>query len=136
MRLINERPWLGYGYQAVWTDTSPWGPLAWIVKQAGFTPEHAHNSWVEQWLGMGMLGLVAWTLYYLTTLFRAILAVFTDKGALLAFPILTVFTLMSLTESVAFIYNDLRWVMVVALSIRLALPARNEDFADSVALAA
>jgi len=124
IRLINERPWLGYGYQAVWTDTSGWGPLAWIIKDAGFKPEHAHNSWLEQWLGMGLLGLGAWALYYLTTLFRAIWAVFTSKGALLAFPFLIVFTLMSLTESVAVIYNDVRWVIFVALSIRLALPDR------------
>jgi exopolysaccharide production protein ExoQ len=124
IRLINERPWLGYGYQAVWTDTSGWGPLAWIVKDAGFKPEHAHNSWLEQWLGMGLFGLGAWALYYLTTLFRAIWAVFTQNGALLAFPFLIVFTLMSLTESVAVIYNDVRWVIFVALSIRLALPDR------------
>ena len=124
IRLIGQRPWLGYGYQAVWTDTSGWGPLAWIIKDAGFKPEHAHNSWLEQWLGMGLLGLGAWTLYYLSTLFRAIWAVFSHKGALLAFPFLIVFTLMTLTESVAVIYNDIRWVIFVALSIRLALPDR------------
>ena len=124
IRLISDRPWLGYGYQAVWTDTSGWGPLAWIVKQAGFTPEHAHNSWLEQWLGMGLVGLGAWALYYLTTLFRAIWAVFTQRGAMLAFPFLILFSLMSLTESMALIYNDLRWVMFVAISIRLALPDR------------
>jgi len=122
IRLINERPWLGYGYQAVWTDTSLWGPLTRIIKEAGFKPDHAHNSWLEQWLGMGLLGLGAWALYYLSTVCRAIWAVFTDKGALLVFPFLVVFTLMSLSESVAVIYNDLRWVMFVALSVRLALP--------------
>ena len=98
--------------------------LARIVKEAGFTPQHAHNSWLEQWLGMGLVGLGAWALYYLTTLGRAIWAVFTDKGALLAFPFLIVFSLMSLTESVAVVYNDLRWVLFVAISIRLAVPER------------
>lgn len=122
IRLIGERPWLGYGYQAVWTDTSGWGPLAWIVKEAGFLPEHAHNSWLEQWLGMGVFGLGAWALYYLTTLFRALWAVFTEKGALLVFPFLVVFSLMTLTESIAVIYDDLRWVMFVTISIALATP--------------
>jgi len=37
-------------------------------------------------------------------------------------PFLIVFTLMSLTESMAVIYNDLRWVIFVMLSIRLAAP--------------
>ena len=120
-RLIQERPWTGYGYAAVWTDTSGWGPLAWIIKWAGFKPQHAHNSWLEQWLGLGVFGLAAWALYYLTTLFRAIWAVFAQRGAVLALPFLIVFTLMSLTESMAVIYNDLRWVIFVMLSIRLAL---------------
>jgi len=69
-----------------------------------------------------VFGLAAWALYYLTTLFRAIWAVFATRGALLALPFLIVFTLMSLTESMALIYNDLRWVIFVALSIRLAAP--------------
>jgi O-antigen ligase len=96
--------------------------LAWIIKVAGFRPEHAHNSWLEQWLGMGVFGLGAWALYYLTTLGRAAWAAFTSDGALLAFPFLVVFSLISLTESVAVIYNEIHWLMFVALSVRLAMP--------------
>ncbi len=125
-RLIDERPWLGYGYGAVWTDTSGWGPLARIVKQAGFTPQHAHNSWLEQWLGLGLVGLWAWVLTYFTTLGRTLVAIFRHPGALVAFPFLVVFTVMSLTESIAFTYNDLRWVMFVALSVQLARPRGDE----------
>jgi exopolysaccharide production protein ExoQ len=123
IRLIQERPWLGYGYGAVWSDTQVgWGPLSWIIKQAGFKPEHAHNSWLEQWLGLGLVGLSAWALYYLTTLFRAIWAAFRSPGALLVLPFLVVYTLISLTESIAVSYNDIRWVVFVALSVKLALP--------------
>jgi O-antigen ligase len=124
MRQIELRPWLGYGYGAVWSEDTGWGPLAWIVKQAGFKPEHAHNSWLEQWLGMGLAGLSAWALYYLTTLGRAIMAMFTSRGALVALPFLVVYSMITLTESVAVSYNDLRWVIFVAFSIRLALPDR------------
>ena len=68
------------------------------------------------------MGLSAWALYYLGVLGRAIWAVFTSRGALLMFPFLMVYTLISLTESVALVYNDLRWVLFVALASRLALP--------------
>ena len=127
MRQIEDRPWLGYGYAAVWSDKSGWGPLAWIVHDAKFTPQHAHNSWIEQWLGMGIIGLGAWVLFYLQTMTLAIIAVFRNRGALLAFPFLVVFTLVSLTESIAVVYNDFRWAVFVALAAKLAFSDKAQD---------
>jgi O-antigen ligase len=124
MREIEDRPWLGYGYQAVWGDKTGWGPFAWISKNAGFQAQHAHNSWLEQWLGLGLLGLVAWGLFYLQTMTLAVIAVFRDRGALLAFPFLVVYSLVALTESIAAIYNDFRWVLFVAFAAKLAFPDR------------
>jgi O-antigen ligase len=124
MRQIQVRPWFGWGYGAVWSEDAGWGPLAWIVKQAGFTPQHAHNSWLEQWLGMGLWGLGAWSLYFLMTMVRAIAAMFRSDGAMVAVPFLIVYTMTTLTESVAVSYNDLRWVIFVAFSVRLAVRER------------
>ena len=120
MRQIEQRPWTGYGFAAVWDDKSGWGPLAWITKDAGFKAQHAHNSWLEQWLGMGYGGLIAWGLFYAQTLGAAIVSVFRDRGAYLALPFLVIYSLISLTESVAVSYNDLRWVILVALAVKLA----------------
>lgn len=127
MREIQERPWLGYGYQAVWGDKSGWGPFAWISKNAGFQAQHAHNSWLEQWLGLGLLGLVCWGLFYLQAMTLAVIAVFRDRGALLAFPFLVVFSLVALTESIAMIYNDFRWVLFVTFAAKLAFPDREVE---------
>lgn len=122
IRQINLRPWLGYGYFAVWDDTSGWGPLAWIAHDARFTPHHAHNSWLEQWLGMGIFGLTAWALLYMQTATTAILAIYRNPGGYVAFPILVVYSLTTLTESVTFVYNDMRWVLFVCLAVKLTLP--------------
>jgi O-antigen ligase len=128
MREIQDRPWLGYGYQAVWGDKSGWGPFAWISKNAGFQAQHAHNSWLEQWLGMGLVGLIAWGLFYLQTMTLAVIAVFRDRGgALLAFPFLVVYSLVALTESIAVTYNDFRWVLFVAFAVKLAFPDREVE---------
>ena len=127
LRLIHQQPWLGYGYAAVWSDDSGRGPLAWIVKQAGYKPEHAHNGWLEQWLGMGLIGLAAWTLCFLSTLLQSLWAVFMRRGALFAFPLMVVYSLMILTESIAVAYNDLRWVLFVIVATRLALPERDPE---------
>jgi O-antigen ligase len=127
MRQIEQRPWLGYGYAAVWNDTSGWGPLPWIVHDADFVPQHAHNTWLEQWLGIGLFGLIAWGLFYLQTLSLALVAVYRERGAMLAFPFLVGFTLVSLTESIAVVYNDFRWVLFVSLAAKLAFSDRALD---------
>jgi exopolysaccharide production protein ExoQ len=122
IRQIGENPWRGYGYFAVWDDTSGWGPLAWIAHDARFTPHHAHNSWLEQWLGLGVFGLAAWAMFYLQTMTTAFVAVYRNRGALLALPFLMVYSLTSLTESIAVVYNDMRWVIFVCLAVKLAWP--------------
>lgn len=127
MRQIEQRPWTGYGYAAVWDNKSGWGPFAWITKDAGFQAHHAHNSWIEQWLGIGLIGLAAWGLFYLQTLTLAIIAVFRERGALLVFPFLVVYTLVSLTESIAVVYNDFRWALFVAFAAKLAFSDREQE---------
>lgn len=122
LRQIDTRPWTGFGYGAVWDETGAWGPLAWIVKDAGFRPHHAHNAWLEQWLGLGIVGLAAFVGFYLQTMTTAVVAVYRHKGAYLALPFLIVYSLMSLTESIAVTYNDFRWVICVAIAVKLAWP--------------
>lgn len=123
MRQIELRPWTGFGYGVVWETKGVWTPLAWIVKDAGFTPIHAHSAWVEQWLGTGVFGLAAFGLMYLQTALLAAVALFRSPGAYLAVPFLIVYSLMTLTESIAVNYHDFRWVMFVIVATRLAIPA-------------
>jgi O-antigen ligase len=121
LRQIEKRPWTGYGYGVVWDATGPWTPFAWIEREAGFTPQHAHNAWIEQWLGLGLVGLAMFSLFYLQSVALTLWAMFRSAGAYLAAPFVIVYTLMSITESVAFTYNDLRWVLFVAIAARLAM---------------
>jgi len=122
MRQIDERPWQGFGYAAIWDETDNWGPLAWITHDAGFRAHHAHNSWLEQWLSIGVPGLAAWTAFYLQTLVANVVALYRQAGAYLALPFFVVYSLMTLTESIAVVYNDMRWVIFVALAVKLSLP--------------
>lgn len=127
LRQIEKRPWTGYGYGVVWDVKGPWGPLAWIEKEAAFTPIHAHSAWFEQWIGMGLPGLVTFALMYLQALVLAALNIFRHRGAYLAVPFLIVYSLMSLTESVAVTYHDFRWVLFTAIAVKLAYPGRDRE---------
>jgi len=122
MRQIEARPWTGYGYGVVWETKGRWTPLAWIIRDAGFTPIHAHSAWIEQWLGLGVFGLAAFGMMFLQTAMLAILALFRSPGAYLAVPLLIVYGLMSLTESIAVTYHDFRWAMFVMVATRLVWP--------------
>ena len=122
LRQIHTRPWTGFGYAAVWDDDSGWGPLAWITKQAGFRAHHAHNSWLEAWLGLGLVGLGVWVAYFAETWGRTLVAVYRSPAAWFALPFMAAFSLTTLTESVAFIYNDFLWTFFVAIGLRLAAP--------------
>ncbi|MCG9916901.1 MAG: O-antigen ligase family protein [Phenylobacterium sp.] len=119
---IEAQPWTGYGYGVVWDDLGPWAPLAAMVRDAGFTPQHAHNSWIEQWLGMGILGLAAFALLYAQTAILTVVSLFRDSGAYLAAPFLIVYSLMTITESIAMTYNEFRWVLFVAIAVKLVWP--------------
>lgn len=124
MTQIPHHPWLGHGYGTVWTDEDPRGPLAWIIKYANFRPIHAHSSWYEMALWLGIVGLVSWGLLYAQTMIAGMVAAFREKGALMAFPFLLVYSMVTITESITLTYNDLRWVVFVAVACKLAYPDR------------
>ncbi|MEK7430010.1 MAG: O-antigen ligase [Pseudomonadota bacterium] len=124
MRQIERRPWTGYGYGVVWDLKGVWAPLAEISRDAGFVPIHAHNSWIEQWLGLGVFGLAAFAMMYFQTVVLAVVAVFRDRGAYLAVPFLMVYSLMTLTESIAVTFHDFRWLLFVTIAVKLAWPDR------------
>lgn len=121
MRQIAKRPWTGFGYGAVWDSTSLWGPLPEISKEQGFVIHEAHNTWLGLWLELGYLGLGAWALLFVGVWLRTAAAAFTRPVAYFALPFLAVFSLHTLTESVALMQNDLMWVIFSALAVKLAV---------------
>jgi exopolysaccharide production protein ExoQ len=136
VRRIHERPAFGWGYGAVWDDKDLWAPLAKISREAGFVARHAHSSWMEQALGLGVAGLALWSLWFAETVLRALFALFTRRSAYLAAPYLAAYALTSLTESVTLIWNELTWVMFVIVAVKLALGERPPQFALTGAMRA
>jgi exopolysaccharide production protein ExoQ len=59
VRVIAQRPWLGYGLDGVWADPFR-DPTATMNRQIGFQASHAHNSALQLLLEFGVVGLVLW----------------------------------------------------------------------------
>jgi O-antigen ligase len=124
---IELRPATGYGFGAVWDDTSLWGPVQRISKEQGFVVHEAHNTWLGLWLDLGYLGLVAWTLLIIGVWLRAVAALYHRPSAYFALPFLAVYTLHTLTEASALSPNDLAWLMFCAVAVKLAQPEHAAD---------
>ena len=121
MRQIATRPNTGFGYGVVWTIEDRWAPLAKIVAIAGFRPYHAHSSWLEVWLALGIGGLVLWGLVFAETWLKGLWRAGKGDGGYFALPFLAMFSIESLTESMTLSWNDLRWCLVVLVLVKLSL---------------
>jgi O-antigen ligase len=117
---------LGYGYGVVWTDEAPYAPLARITQIAGFRAYHAHSCWYETWLGLGLVGLCVWACVFAETWLKALYRTARAEGGYFALPFLGIYSLSSLTESMALGWNDVRWCLFVLVLVKLSLPG-DED---------
>jgi O-antigen ligase len=70
LEYIDFRPWLGYGFGAFWQETSADAQTFWTA--LGFKTPHAHNSWLEMALGIGVVGLGVAALGWLAALYRTL----------------------------------------------------------------
>ena len=127
-RVMEKRPLLGYGYGVVWTDEDAYAPLAKITQVAGFRAYHAHSCWFEVWLALGIVGLCVWAMTFADTWIKGFYRSFRGDGGYFALPMLAIYSLSSLTESMALGWNDLRWALLVMVLVKLSLP----DDCDSV----
>ena len=124
MRQVATRPHTGFGYGAVWSDQTGWGPVYWVMKQYGARPAYAHNGWVDLWLGLGVYAVWIWAALLAVTWITTLAATYRRSEALLALPFLAMFTLTNLTESSILYYNAIGWVLFVMLAAKVLVPDR------------
>jgi exopolysaccharide production protein ExoQ len=112
--MIEQRPWLGYGYQAFWI--SPNGPAVAVWDALMWQAPSAHNGFLETWLGLGVVGLVLSTALFARTLVWAWRRLERVRDESTYWPL--VFLLMLLgentTESNFLDQNHLLWALFVA----------------------
>lgn len=131
LKISSERPWLGYGYNAFWGEGSL--PASWIRNTTQWDVPSAHHGWLDLLLELGWLGVfvcgAVLAITVLRHLFRITTYGRTEGWWSLAY--LSVFLLLSLSESVVMTAQNLPWVLCIAILARAFAPPRpNEAFPD------
>jgi exopolysaccharide production protein ExoQ len=115
--LILRRPWLGYGYNALWND---WDSESAVVWQAvGWAAPGTHNGFLELFLGLGLLGVLIFGWHFLTHLFYNFAIARRPLAPEYYLPLLILlFTLFSnITEAPLLSRNTLYWVLYVSCTL-------------------
>lgn len=111
-----ERPWLGYGMDAFWIETSPEANnmryrLYWDIP-------HSHNGAIDLMLDLGVVGLVMGVGLYLYLLLSSLRFFQRSRSPLAVWPLLILlFILMiNITETNFVKQKSLYWVLIVMLA--------------------
>lgn len=109
---IQERFWLGYGYEGFWRGWD--APCAYVWRAAGWMAPHSHNGFLEMMLIFGAVGTSLYLFGFFCSFVRSMRMVRVTQGSEFLFPIMFLsFTLASsITETGGILnYNSDSWVL-------------------------
>lgn len=115
-RKVWQRPLLGYGFDAFWVED---GPAVDIWTEHRWHPTQAHNGYLEIWLQLGLIGLMA-VVGHLLLNFRRAIILMRSKGTveqLWTLALLTFLSLTSLTYVTLLIRATIFWSLYVSATI-------------------
>jgi O-antigen ligase len=113
---VNARPILGYGYGAFFRSPVSKDYLSYYVVEAGgWTPYHAHDSFLQTCLDTGYVGLAALLVAIFVSLFRAGAFFLRERDVISLWPLLVTFFLVfgSYTETYVGNFNTLGTILFV-----------------------
>ena len=122
---IQQRYWLGYGFEAFWTPGNP--AMGQIERELYFLPFYSHNGVLETWLNGGIVLVAIVAAVLLATTFRAARLAFRWRDLpVAAFPLAycLYFVAMNFAESSILSRNSLTWALMVAVTVFAAKWAR------------
>lgn len=117
-----DRPWLGFGYNAFWLgwqgdgSSSVWSMHPWH-------PNHAHNAFLDLYLNLGLIGLTVFMLGFLSVCIKAANWVRLTKTAEGFWPLMYMIFLLLInqTESVLLSQNNILWLLYVTIGLSMTI---------------
>ena len=126
LKEIAERPIRGYGFTAFWNSWA--GERVSDTVKWDYAVPHAHNGFLEVWLGLGFVGLALILINLSRSFILALRAARNHREIEYSWPLLLVlFTVLyNLTENSLLAVNAIPWIAYCAANYWLAGTAREE----------
>lgn len=70
-RMIQQKPWLGYGLDAFWRSGES-GPAGYVQGVTGWGVPYSHNAWLDLLLSLGFMGLLVYLVGFIFNLLRSL----------------------------------------------------------------
>ena len=122
IKIIKQRPLLGYGYSGFWGVTEESAALPEIAGE--FAQYHSHNGFLEISLQLGLVGLSIFLIGFLFNLFRVIswLRMSRATEGLWTLLYIVFLVLANLTSSTLLQQNSIFWVLYVSVVFSMLTP--------------
>lgn len=119
IHMASQRPWLGYGYGAFWLGLD--GPSALIWQSGVFHATNAHNSYLELWLTLGVIGVFLFGLSYFKALHQSLILLIKTNNYLTLWPLyyLAFLAIYGSSEIGILQQNNYLWVLYVSIVVRV-----------------
>ncbi|NJR68258.1 MAG: O-antigen ligase family protein [Synechococcales cyanobacterium CRU_2_2] len=117
--VIHKKPWLGYGYDAFWSQGLK-GDAAYVWRAFLWEAPHSHNGFLDIWVQLGFVGLALLLLGLYFHFFHSLIQLrYTTEPEYLWPVLLLVYCVFNnLTETTFLRSNDLLWVLYVATTLQ------------------
>lgn len=109
---ILDSPWLGYGYGGFWLGWKGESADIWRIVQ--WETPHAHNGFLDLWLELGLLGLIAFIVSSVLACFRAVSLVYQNHSIDSFYPLIYLnFLFLANTTESFLIGHPFAWMLYV-----------------------
>ena len=112
--MIQQQPWVGYGYSGFWQGLD--GPSAYVWRATQWNPTHPHNGLLQLSLDLGLLGVTIYLIGFWRCCLRALAYIRSTNKLEGIWPMafLIYLVLLNLTESHLVSSNSIIWILYVA----------------------
>lgn len=113
--MIQQQPWVGYGYSGFWSGLD--GPSAYVWRATQWNPTHPHNGLMQLALDLGLLGVTVYLIGFCRCCWRALAYVRSTNKLEGIWPMafLIYLILLNLTESHLVSSNSIIWILYVTV---------------------